>query len=264
MIAENVLDAKPGTPRPVRAPEGAPNVLLMMSDDVGFAMSSAFGGPVPTPNYEALAARGQRYNRFHTTGICSPSRAALLTGRNHHNAGVGFLSDLPSNFPGYGGRILPETATVAQTLRLNGYSTAMFGKHHNVPSNERSEAGPFDAWPTGLGFEYFFGFVHGDVDQYAPILHRGTTRVAQEDGKGDLLDKRFADDIIRWVHNQKAASPDKPFLVYFAPDRPMLRIRRPATISRASRANSTWAGTASARPSCAARSPQALPRAAPG
>ena len=216
-IAEAVLDSRPGSPRIVRAPDGAPNVLLMMSDDVGFAMSSAFGGPVPTPNYEALAAQGQRYNRFHTTGICSPSRAALLTGRNHHNAGVGFLSDLPANYPGYGGRMLPETATIAQTLRLNGYSTAMFGKHHNVPSDERSEAGPFDNWPTGLGFEYFFGFVHGDVDQYAPSLHRGTSRVAPDEGKGDLLDKRLADDIIRWVHNQKAAAPDKPFLVYFAP-----------------------------------------------
>src|SRR5262245_5621556 len=144
-VAENVLDAK-GTPNPpVRAPQGAPNVFLMMSDDVGFAMSSAFGGPVPTPNLERLAAQGQRYNRFHTTGICSPSRAALLTGRNHHNAGVGWLSDVPSPYPGYGGRILPETATIAQVLRLNGYNTAMFGKHHNIPSNERSEAGPFDA-----------------------------------------------------------------------------------------------------------------------
>ena len=153
----------------MRAPQGAPNVLLFMCDDVGFAMSSAFGGPVPTPNFERLAAHGQRYNRFHTTGICSPSRAALLTGRNHHNAGVGYLSrrSAPA-IPGYGGRILPETATIAQVLRLNGYSTAMFGKHHNVPADERSEAGPFDNWPTGLGFEYFFGFVNGDTDQSRP------------------------------------------------------------------------------------------------
>ena len=216
-LAENVLDAR-GTPQPpVRAPQVAPNVFLMMSDDVGFAMSSAFGGPVPTPNFERLAARGQRYNRFHTTGICSPSRAALLTGRNHHNAGVGWLSDLPSPFPGYGGRMLPETATIAQVLRLNGYSTAMFGKHHNVPSNERSEAGPFDAWPTGLGFDYFFGFVSGDSDQYSPILYRGIQRVEADEGEGTLLDRRLADDAIRWIHNQKAAAPDKPFLVYMAP-----------------------------------------------
>ncbi len=216
-LADNVLDAS-GTPyRPVTAPQGAPNVFLMMSDDVGFAMSSAFGGPVPTPNFDRLAAQGQRYNRFNTTGICSPSRAALLTGRNHHAAGVGWLSDVPSPFPGYGGRILPETATIAQVLRLNGYNTAMFGKHHNVPSNERSEAGPFDSWPTGLGFEYYFGFVNGDSDQYAPILQRGIQRVEPDDAKGELLDKRLSDDVIRWVHNQKAGAPDKPFLIYLAP-----------------------------------------------
>jgi arylsulfatase A-like enzyme len=216
-IAENVLDSTPTPNRPVTAPAGAPNVFVMMSDDVGFAMSGAFGGPVPTPNIERLAAAGQRYNRFHTTGICSPSRAALMTGRNHHNAGVGFLSDLPTGYPGYGGAILPETATIAQVLRLNGYNTAMFGKHHNVQGNERSEAGPFDNWPTGLGFEYFLGFPDGDTDQYNPNLHRGISRVDPDEGKGELLDKRLADDIIRWVHNQKAAAPDKPFLVYFAP-----------------------------------------------
>lgn len=216
-VAENVLDAKPGTARPVRAPQGAPNVFLMMSDDVGFAMSSAFGGPVPTPNFERLAAQGQRYNRFHTTGICSPSRAALLTGRNHHNAGVGWLSDVSSPYPGYGGRILPETAIIAQVLRLNGYSTAMFGKHHNTPSNERSEAGPFDSWPTGLGFDYFYGFITGDVDQFSPTLYRGVQRVDPQEPSDKLLDARLADDIIRWVHNQKAGAPDKPFLVYLAP-----------------------------------------------
>lgn len=216
-IAEKLLDAT-GTPQqPVRAPQGAPNVFVMMSDDVGFAMSSAFGGPVPTPNFERLAAQGQRYNRFHTTGICSPSRAALLTGRNHHSAGVGWLSDVPSPFPGYGGGILPETATIAETLRLNGYNTAMFGKHHNLPSTERSEAGPFSNWPTGLGFDYFYGFLTGDIDQYSPTLFRGIQRVEGEDPNGRLLDARLADDVMRWVHNQKAAAPDKPFLIYLAP-----------------------------------------------
>ncbi len=216
-IAENLEDARPGSVRPVQAPQGAPNVFLMMSDDVGFAMSSAFGGPVPTPNFERLARQGQRYNRFNTTAICSPSRAALLTGRNHHNAGVGWLSDVPSPYPGYGGRILPETATIAQVLRLNGYSTAMFGKHHNLPSGERSEAGPFDAWPTGLGFDYFYGFVTGDIDQYSPILYRGIHRVDSDPAQGRLLDARLADDMIRWVHNQKAGAPDKPFMMYLAP-----------------------------------------------
>lgn len=216
-IVENILDSKGTPPSPVRAPQDAPNVFLMMSDDVGFAMSSAFGGPVPTPNFERLAAQGQRYNRFHTTGICSPSRAALLTGRNHHAAGVGWLSDVPSPYPGYGGEILPETATIAQVLKLNGYNTAMFGKHHNIPSNQRSEAGPFDNWPTGLGFDYYFGFVNGDSDQYSPVLYRGIHRTENDDGEGQLLDKRLADDMIRWVHNQKAGAPDKPFLMYMAP-----------------------------------------------
>ncbi|KHK90390.1 arylsulfatase [Novosphingobium malaysiense] len=216
-IAENIVDSRPSTPSPVEAPAGAPNIFLMMADDVGFAMSSTFGGPVPTPNMDRLAAAGERYNRFHTTGICSPSRAALLTGRNHHASGVGYLSDGSVNYPGYGGRILPETATIAQVLRLNGYNTAMFGKHHNAPGNERSEAGPFDAWPTGLGFEYFYGFPAGDSDQYSPILYRGTNRVEDDTTHTSLLDGRLADDIIRWVHNQKAAAPEKPFLVYFAP-----------------------------------------------
>lgn len=216
-IAENILDSTPGTAQPIRAPQGAPNVLLFMTDDTGFAMSSAFGGPVPTPNFDRLAARGERYNRFNTTGICSPSRAALLTGRNHHNAGVGWLSDISTRFPGYGGRILPSTATVAQILRLNGYNTAMFGKHHDNPGDDRSAAGPFDAWPTGIGFEYFYGFVSGDSDQYSPELYRGIQRVDPDEGKGEMLDQRLADDIIRWVHNQKAGAPDKPFLAYWAP-----------------------------------------------
>ncbi|AIT81412.1 arylsulfatase [Novosphingobium pentaromativorans] len=216
-IADNVLDAVAAQHMPVRAPQGAPNVLLFMSDDVGFAMSSAFGGPVLTPNFERLARTGERFNRFHTTGICSPSRAALLTGRNHHNAGVGWLSDVTSGFPGYTGRIQRDTATVAQILQLNGYSTAMFGKHHNVPAEDRSEAGPFHAWPTGLGFEYFFGFPYGDTDQYSPNLYRGVTRVDPDEGQGKMLDERLTDDLIRWVHNQKAGAPDKPFLAYLAP-----------------------------------------------
>ena len=226
-IEPHVLDSAPGSATAITAPAGAPNVLLFMADDAGFAMSQTFGGPVPTPNMDRIAARGQRYNRFHTTGICSPSRAALLTGRNHHEAGVGYLSDLPAGFPGYGGRILPETATIAQVLRLNGYSTAMFGKHHNVPTTERSEAGPFDAWPTALGFDYFFGFVSGDTDQYQPSLYRGISRV-DEDNSGAILEHRFADDIIRWVHNQKAGAPDRPFMVYYAPGSPHAPQQAPA------------------------------------
>ena len=216
-IAENVLDSTPTPGQPVRAPQGSPNVLLFMSDDVGFAMSSAFGGPVPTPNYERLAAQGQRYNRFHTTGVCSPSRAALLTGRNHHNVGMGHVSDLAAGYPGYVGYISREAATIAQVLKLNGYSTAMFGKHHNVPPGEDSPAGPFDNWPTGLGFEYFYGFVTADTDQYDPNLYHGTNRVDPDEGKGEMLDKRLAQDAIGWLHNHEAAAPNKPFFIYYAP-----------------------------------------------
>lgn len=216
-LADNVLDAVPTPIGPVQAPEGAPNVLLFMSDDVGFAMASTFGGPVPTPNFDRLAAMGVRYNRFHTTGVCSPSRAALLTGRNHHNAGVGYLSDLPNGFPGYGGKILRSTASIAQVLTLNGYNSAMFGKHHNVPTSERGASGPYDSWPLGLGFEHFFGFVGGDSDQFRPILYRDNQRVSQEEPADDILEQRITDDVINWLHNQQAVAPDKPFLIYLAP-----------------------------------------------
>lgn len=217
VIGDTVAQSRPApiTP-PVRAPAGAPNILVFLGDDVGFGMSSTFGGPVPTPNMDRLAAAGERYNRFHTTAICSPTRAALLTGRNHHNAGVGHLTDLPSDYPGYTAHIPPSTATIAQTLRLNGYNTAMFGKHHDIPSGEETPAGPFDRWPTGLGFEYFFGFPTGDVHQWRPNLYRGVTRLPDLDGPPVLVEKRLADDAISWIHNQKAAAPDKPFFIYYA------------------------------------------------
>lgn len=216
-IEPNAADSTPGSIREVRAPQGAPNVFLFMSDDVGFSMSSVFGGPVPTPNFARVAQSGERYNRFNTTAICSPTRAALLTGRNHHETGTGYLSDIPTGYPGYTGRIAPDTATIAQILRLNGYSTAMFGKHHNTPPQDRGQAGNFDSWPTGLGFEYFFGFNAGDNDQYSPTLYRGIQHVSPDEGKGKMLDQRLADDVISYIHNQKADKPNKPFLVYMAP-----------------------------------------------
>jgi arylsulfatase A-like enzyme len=217
-IAPSVADSKPDWLPLVRAPTHAPNVLLVMTDDVGFAASSTFGGPVPTPNLDRLAQRGLRYNAFNTTGICSPSRAALLTGRNHHTVGMGTLVDMPGGYPGYSGKIPDSAATVARVLTLNGYNTAMFGKHHNTPSWEASQAGPFDHWPTGLGFQYFYGFMGGDADQYKPVLYRGVTRVESQPGEeAGLLDKRLADDAIRWIHNQKAAAQDTPFFVYMAP-----------------------------------------------
>jgi len=186
-----------------------------MTDDVGFGAASTFGGPVPTPNLDRLAAHGIKYNRFHTTAVCSATRAALLTGRNAHAVGAGSVPDLATGFPGYSNTIPKSAATIAEILRLNGYNTAMFGKHHNVQPGAGSVAGPFDQWPTGLGFEYFYGFVRAETDQFSPILYRGTERV--DPPKGQVLDQMLVNDAIRWVHNQDAAAPDKPFFLYLAP-----------------------------------------------
>jgi arylsulfatase len=216
-IGETPAASTPVRPFRVTAPRGAPNVIVAMTDDTGFAMSSAFGGPVPTPNLERLARAGVRFNRFHTTGICSPSRAALLTGRNHHRAATGFLTDLSVGYPGYDGTFPASEATIAQTLRLNGYSTAMLGKHHNVPPGERTVAGPFDMWPTGLGFDYFYGFIGGDTDQWHPPMYRGTSLLPDNDETEAPLDRMLADDAIDWIHNQQAAARGKPFFIYLAP-----------------------------------------------
>jgi arylsulfatase len=214
-LTEN--ESTPRYPSPLRAPERAPNILLVMTDDVGFASSSSFGGPVATPHLDGVAERGLRYNQFHTTGICSPTRAALLTGRNHHAVGLGTLSDIPSPYPGYTARIPPAAATIARILRDNGYNTAMFGKDHNIPQAERSPAGPFDQWPTGRGFEYFYGFIAGDSDQWQPALYEGITPVKDpERPEGYLLDEELADKAINWIHNQKAGAPGKPFFIYYA------------------------------------------------
>ena len=173
-----VTESTPGFPERVKPPQGAPNILLIMTDDEGFGASSTFGGPVPRPTLDRLAAEGLRYNRFHTTAICSPTRAALLTGRNQHAVRTGNVVDMATPFPGYWSNIPRSAASVARILRDNGYNTAMFGKEHNVPPWERSAAGPFERWPTGMGFEYFFGFVGGDADQWHPSLfhHIGPSR----------------------------------------------------------------------------------------
>ncbi|MBP6724882.1 MAG: sulfatase-like hydrolase/transferase [Halioglobus sp.] len=207
----------PQYPVQLRAPDGAPNILLVMTDDVGFASVSTFGGPAPTPGLDKLAKTGLLYNQFHTTAICSPTRAALLTGRNHHAVGLGTLSDLPSPYPGYTARIPPTAATVARILRDNGYTTAMFGKDHNIPQEDRSPAGSFDQWPTGRGFDYFYGFIAGDSDQWRPALYEGTVPVDNSDRpEGYLLDEELADKAINWIHNQKAAAPERPFFIYYA------------------------------------------------
>jgi arylsulfatase len=217
-IGRTVSDSVPDWPKPVKAPAHAPNVLLILTDDVGFAAASTFGGPIPTPNLDRLAARGLKYNEFHTTALCSPTRAALLTGRNHHAVATATVVDVSTGYPGYWSVIPRSAATVAEVLKDNGYNTAFFGKHHNVPAWQASAAGPFDLWPTGLGFEYFYGFIGGDNNQWQPKLYRNTTAVDDHThDSGQTLDHELADDAIDWIHNQKAAAPDKPFFVYYAP-----------------------------------------------
>jgi arylsulfatase A-like enzyme len=204
---------------PLRPPKGAPNVLIILLDDVGFGASSAFGGPIHTPTAERLATGGLKYTRFHTTALCSPTRQALLTGRNHHTVGMGSVTELATSAPGYSSIRPDSCAPVAETLKLNGYSTAQFGKCHEVPVWETSPMGPFRQWPTGSGFEYFYGFVCGETNQYYPALYEGTISV--KPGKTPEQGYHFTEDLtdkaIAWVRQQKALMPEKPFFVYFAP-----------------------------------------------
>lgn len=213
-IGTTYADSTPAFPAPVTAPAGAPNVLIVMTDDVGFGASSAFGGPIPTPRLEQLAQEGLRYNRFHTTAMCSPTRAALLTGRNHHAVGNGIVANLSTGYPGYDNLMPKSAATLAEILRQNGYNTAMFGKHHNAPEWQVSAAGPFDLWPTGLGFEYFYGFMAAETNQFTPALYRATTPLPTL--KEGVLDTALASEAIGWLHQQQAAAPGKPFFLYFA------------------------------------------------
>ena len=213
-IGTSYADSTAAFPAPVSAPAGAPNVVLIMTDDVGFGAASTFGGPIPTPNLDQLAEQGLRYNRFYTTAMCSPTRASLLTGRNHHAVGNGIVANLSTGFPGYNNLLPKSAATIAEVLRQNGYNTAMFGKHHNAPEAQVSAAGPFDLWPTGLGFEYFFGFMAAETNQFTPALYRGITPLPTL--KEGVLDKALADDAIAWLHQQNAAAPAKPFFMYYA------------------------------------------------
>jgi arylsulfatase A-like enzyme len=204
---------------PLRPPKGAPNILVVLLDDTGFGASSAFGGPVDTPTAERLAAGGLKYNRFHTTALCSPSRQALLTGRNHHSVGMGGITEIATSAPGYTS-VRPNTAApIAETLKLNGYSTAQFGKCHEVPVWETSSAGPFDRWPTGSGFEHFYGFIGGEAHQFYPALYEGTKPVEPEKSpeEGYHLTEDLTDKAIAWARQQKALAGDKPFFMYFAP-----------------------------------------------
>lgn len=204
---------------PLRPPDGAPNVLVVMIDDAGFGSSSAFGGPCRTPAFERLAAQGLKFNRFHTTALCSPSRQALLTGRNHHAVGMGGITEIATSAPGYDS-IRPDTAApLAETLKLNGYSTAQVGKCHEVPVWETSPAGPYRQWPLGSGFEYFYGFIGGETNQWHPALYDGVTPIEppKTPEEGYHLTEDLADKAITWIGQQKSLMPDRPFFMYFAP-----------------------------------------------
>jgi arylsulfatase A-like enzyme len=204
---------------PLRPPEGAPNVLVILLDDAGFGSSSAFGGPCQTPTFERLAEKGLRYNRFHTTALCSPTRQALLTGRNHHAVGMGGITEIATSAPGYNSIRPKAAAPLAETLKLNGYSTAQFGKCHEVPVWETSPMGPFHAWPTGSGFEHFYGFIGGETNQYAPAIYQDTVPVEPDrtPEEGYHFTEDMTDHAIDWIRQQKALMPDKPFFVYYAP-----------------------------------------------
>ncbi|MGB8352173.1 MAG: arylsulfatase [Gaiella sp.] len=213
-------DARFAPIEPVRPPEGAPNVLIVLLDDAGFGSSSAFGGPCRTPTAERLAGEGLKLSRFHTTALCSPTRAALLSGRNHHTVGMGGITEIATSAPGYTS-VRPNTcAPLAETLKLNGYSTAQFGKCHEVPVWETSPLGPFDSWPSGGGgFEHFYGFIGGETNQYYPAIYEGTTAVEPDrtPEEGYHFTKDMTDRAIAWIRQQKALMGDKPFFVYFAP-----------------------------------------------
>jgi arylsulfatase A-like enzyme len=215
-----VLDARDAKPPPrfeIKAPAGAPNVLIVLIDDMGFGTPSAFGGPVRMPAADRLATQGLRYNQFHTTALCSPTRAALLSGRNHHMNNMGGITEIATAFPGNTGQRPDNVAPLAEMLRLNGYSTAFFGKNHETAAWEVSPSGPTDRWPTRSGFDKFYGFIGGETDQWAPSLYEGLSRVETPHYPGYNFMTDMTDQAIAWMKFQKALTPDKPFFIYFAP-----------------------------------------------
>ena len=218
VIKDDALQSKPWWAPRIVPPKGAPNVLLIMTDDSGYGVPSTFGGVIPTPALDRVAASGLRYTQMHSTALCSPTRAALITGRNHHSAGFGVISEQSTGFPGYNSIIGQDKATIGRMLRDNGYATSWFGKDHNVPAFEASQAGPFTRWPIGMGFEYFYGFVGGDTNQWQPNLFRNTTQIYPFEGKpGWNLTTGMADDAIDYLNRMNQIAPDKPFFLYYVP-----------------------------------------------
>lgn len=217
-VGTSYLDSDPAEfPAPLTAPDGAPNVLLVMLDDVGFGQFSVSGGGVPSPNMEALAKDSVLFTRFHTTAVCSPTRAALLTGRNHHVAGTGNITEVATGYDGYTGIIPKDTATVGEILRQNGYVTAWVGKNHNTPIYETSMTGPFNHWPNGLGFDFFYGFMAGDTNQIRPNLFENQTSLGTPTAPDYYLSVDLADRTIEWLRGVEAVQPDKPWFLYLAP-----------------------------------------------
>lgn len=217
LLAGATAGASPAPPLQVRAPVGAPNVVVVLLDDVGFGAAATFGGPAETPTLDALAHEGLRYNRFHTTGICSPTRAALLSGRNAHAVGIGAVLNTADERPGYMGVHAADAATIAEILRAHGYNTAAFGKWHQTPDWELSQSGPFDRWPTGQGFEKFYGFLGGETDEFEPTLVEGTTPIMRPASPDYHLTEDLADRAIGWMRAQHSVTPERPFFLYFAP-----------------------------------------------
>ena len=218
VIKEKASESTPWWPPRIVPPKGAPNILLILTDDEGFGAPSTFGGVIETPALDRIAKSGLRYTQFHTTALCSPTRAALITGRNHHVAGFGVVGEAATGFPGYDSIIRQDTGTIGEILKETGYATAWFGKDHNTPFYQASQAGPFDQWPVGMGFEYFYGFIGGDTSQWEPNLFRNTTAIYPFQGHpGWNLTTAMADDAIQYMKQLKEIAPDKPFFVYYAP-----------------------------------------------
>ncbi len=214
----SATDSKPCWPPTVVPPKGAPNVLLIMTDDQGYGVTSTFGGVIPTPTMDRLAKAGLRYTQFHSTALCSPTRAALITGRNHHSVGSGVIGELATGYPGYDSVIAKDKATIGTILRDNGYATSWFGKNHNTPTYLYSLAGPYDQWPSGMGFEYFYGFMGGETNQWEPYLFRDHTQIYPWLGKPDYnLTTDMADEAISYMKSLNAAAPEKPFFLYYVP-----------------------------------------------
>ncbi|WP_339748752.1 arylsulfatase [uncultured Rubinisphaera sp.] len=218
VINLSAQDSKSYWPPNVVPPKGAPNVLLIMTDDQGYGISSTFGGVIPTPTMDRIANMGLRFTQFHSTALCSPSRAAIITGRNHHSVGFGVISEQATGFPGYDSTIGVNNATIGRILKENGYATSWFGKNHNTPDYQYSLAGPFDQWPSGMGFDYFYGFMGGETDQWTPWLFRGNSQIFPWlDQPGFNLITGMADDAINYLKQVNAAAPDKPFFCYYVP-----------------------------------------------